>query len=119
MKEKFIEFLKSNGIYDLFIYELARADIKDHGRIFGIELHLNNTTPESVFDSAFPFSKTNNGFDFWDRYNEKWLAFLEEETFPMEKDIYDKTITIDYDDIESESGVITGRGKSYITIKFK
>ena len=119
MKEKFIEFLKSNNIYDLFIYELARADIKDHGRIYGIEHHLDTTSPVFMFDTAFVFNETDNGFDFWDRYDKIWRVVLEEEMLPMEKDIYDKTITINGDDVERIISYDDWTSGGKMIIKFK
>lgn len=74
MKDIFIEFLKENKVYDLFV-----KYGKESGKEGTLMDFLNKAPHETwYFDSYFFFTDTKEGNDFWQKLNDKWIAITKE-----------------------------------------
>ena len=80
MKERFIDFLKTNEIYDLFVYELINATV-DSGSLFidNINEYLEDVSPESYISHALAFNDSVYGYYFWSFYNGIWREIVDKE----------------------------------------
>lgn len=68
LKSVFIEFLKENNIYDLF---LKYGEEKGHSSLMRYLDRISDGT--WYFDSYFFFTETEEGYEFWSKLNKKWI----------------------------------------------
>ena len=79
IKERFIDFLKTNGIYDLFVYELINASIEDGSFIHSISDYLDCVQPKDYINHAFVFDDSVYGYYFWTLHNGNWREIVDKE----------------------------------------
>lgn len=68
LKAVFIEFLKENNIYELF---LKYGEGKGHSSLMRYLDRISDGT--WYFDSYFFFTETEEGYEFWSKLNKKWI----------------------------------------------
>ena len=75
MKAKFIEFLKSQNIYEAFEQNLKA----DHGAELDefIDRHVNE--PHILIAGAFDWENSPQGHFYWFKINDQWHRELEEQ----------------------------------------
>jgi len=75
MQDKFINFLKEQGVKDKYkerLYLFRQVHIYKY-----IERKINY--PKDFFDCAFIWQDSKDGHKFWSKINSKWLAILRNE----------------------------------------
>lgn len=70
MKERFIQFLKDNKIYNRFCGYYAANRIKP------LDYYLDNTNPKYFILNSFSWSKTDEGEEFWTDLDYKWVQSI-------------------------------------------
>ena len=74
-KKLFIRFLKENNAYSFYVKNLKSSK----RRLFIIdnlvEKAMTNITCSEIL-SSFSWRYTNEGFDFWDELNNKWMTLI-------------------------------------------
>lgn len=66
-KEQIIEWLKSNNLYDAFAKNISHDTV---------EQHIAERQPKRIFRDSFRWLTTDEGFDYWDNADSKFLQWL-------------------------------------------
>lgn len=74
MKDLFIQFLQEHNLYYRF-----SAYCSVHTKI-SLDEYLDTIVPEFYLSSAFSWSKTDEGHDFWSDVDDAWYKYREEHT---------------------------------------
>lgn len=72
MKESFIKFLEDNNALDLFKANLSKID-----RDFDFYINQKYRMPSLIIDTAFTWSETPQGRQFWCDLDREWRNFLQ------------------------------------------
>ena len=77
-KKRFFRFLKEEDAYGKWVYNLNKklndeSVSKDYLSTFVLN---EEDKCENAIDFAFVWSKTSQGYDFWEDINNRWLALL-------------------------------------------
>lgn len=83
MKKTFYKFLEKNGCLKAFKHNLFPCkDIDEHLRVVG---------PKYYVSSAFVWSHTVQGHDYWSKIDNEWLSIVE-----LARKVYPKTAIEDF-----------------------
>ena len=76
-KRKFIAFLKENGIYEKWIYNMKRQHpLSDTGWWNHFEDSIYEIKSYEGINHAFIWSDTKDGHEFWSFYNIEWKRIV-------------------------------------------
>lgn len=86
MKKKrflsFIKFLKKNNAYGKYAFNLKSESSLTYRRVHGAALlpelfiyRMINDCPIELFNLAFMWSATTEGYDFWAKLHHSWLEY--------------------------------------------
>ena len=73
-KEQIIEWLKSNGLYEAFAKNVSSENVEEK-----VAHYIAGETVPELIKSSFWWLNTNEGYDFWNSANEKFLLWLESD----------------------------------------
>ena len=76
-KRKFIAFLKENGIYEKWIYNIKDQHPTINGSLWCMLLDriYENKSYDGI-NHAFTWADTKDGHEFWSYYNIKWKRIV-------------------------------------------
>ena len=75
MKEKYVQFLKDEGVYEKFMHNFENdPDSSEEG----FDGYCNSTAPYVYVSAAFMWNHTPEEWDFWSTINERWETHLKE-----------------------------------------
>ena len=69
-KQQFIQFLKQNNAYELFIYYF-RLNRKQ-----SLPNFINRNDSDVYIDFAFTWDETNEGWEYWHTLHMKWNKYI-------------------------------------------
>ncbi len=76
-KKRFFRFLKEEGAYGEWVYYVKKTLNESASKDYLSTFVLNEDDKcENAIDFAFVWSKTSQGYDFWEDINNRWLALL-------------------------------------------
>ena len=70
-KEQIIEWLKSNGLYEAFAKNVSSENVEEK-----VELFMTEGKSHKIFETAFIWAATDEGFKFWDNANDKFQQWF-------------------------------------------
>lgn len=75
----FINWLGANGIYDEYVYEWEMSQYLDFSYSFENWIHDEHISIPSLIISAFTWSDTEAGSDFWEDYHDQWQRYYKNQ----------------------------------------
>ena len=73
MKERFIEFLKNQGVYEKFL-----DNFNGQNATLTFEDFLNTQTdPQEYVYWGFVWDETNEGREYWENLDDEWVTICE------------------------------------------
>lgn len=72
LKEVFIKFLKDNNCYHEFCFNIRQE------YNIGIETVFNYFSHYNWIRFAFSWGRSEQGYEYWDKINDKWIDLLED-----------------------------------------
>ena len=70
--KEFVKFLREYGIYNTFMREIRRYNERNPLFYVDTEILCENIEKKYYISAAFNWDRTDDGFKFWDFYNDLW-----------------------------------------------
>lgn len=80
MINTFIEFLKDNNLYDMYMSNMPKSDIETYGDIESI-LDSRISNPEDYIISPFIWRDTPQGREFWFNIDNLWTNTINNQAY--------------------------------------
>ena len=73
IKQQFIQFLKQNNAYEQYMLNFNnRSKMSKYYSKKAFKKYFKFTEEKLLITNAFDWDKTKEGFDYWDKIDDKW-----------------------------------------------